>query len=289
MDDPRSPLVAAELTQQIADRVHVLPDARVEFVPNVGIVIGDRAVLVIDTAMGAENGARIVGQARELAAGRKLFLTTTHFHPEHAFGAQAFADEATYVANEAQVRELEEKGPEYVEMFSGFGPHVAALLESVELVAPDVTYAGDRAELDLGAVRVLFLYRGPAHTRGDQLVFLPEQRILFAGDLVENRFFPIFADEDSSGARWLRLLDEIDALRPSILVPGHGEVGDAGLVEELRGYLTAIRDRVAERRAEGKPLEQIETELDTEMQSRYRHWDNREWIKSAARNFHAEL
>jgi hypothetical protein len=66
-------------------------------------------------------------------------------------------------------------------------------------------------------------------------------------------------------------------------------VGDAGLVEELRGYLTAIRDRVAERRAEGKPLEQIETELDTEMQSRYRHWDNREWIKSAARNFHAEL
>jgi glyoxylase-like metal-dependent hydrolase (beta-lactamase superfamily II) len=95
------PLVAEGATEQIDERVYVIPDRRVEFVPNVGIVAGDDALLVIDTAMGPENGARILSEARRIARDRKLFLTTTHFHPEHAFGAEAFKSPATYVANTA--------------------------------------------------------------------------------------------------------------------------------------------------------------------------------------------
>jgi glyoxylase-like metal-dependent hydrolase (beta-lactamase superfamily II) len=283
------PLVAEGAAEQIHERVHVIPDRRVEFVPNVGIVVGDDAALVIDTAMGAENGARILREARRIAGDRKLFLTTTHFHPEHAFGAQPFRGEATYVANEAQAQELADKGAEYVEMFSGFGPGLAELLDGVELVAPEVVYGGERARLELGGIAVELLYYGSAHTRGDQLVLLPEERILFPGDLVENRFLPIFPDEDAEGGRWLGLLDRIDALAPEVLVPGHGAPGDLGLVAELRDYLLAVRARVEELNADGRSMEEIETTVDEEMRSRYAGWDNEMWIASAAKSFHAEL
>jgi glyoxylase-like metal-dependent hydrolase (beta-lactamase superfamily II) len=283
------PLVAEGAAEQIHERVHVIPDGRVEFVPNVGIVVGDDAALVIDTAMGAENGARILGEARRIAGDRKLFLTTTHFHPEHAFGAQAFRGEATYITNEAQARELADKGAEYVEMFSGFGPGLAELLEGVELVAPEVVYGGERARIELGGIAVELLYYGSAHTRGDQLVLLPEERILFPGDLVENRFLPIFPDEDAEGGRWLELLDRIEALAPEVVVPGHGAPGDLGLVAELRDYLLAVRARVEQLNAEGRPLEAIEATVDEEMRSRYADWDNEMWIASAAKSFHAEL
>jgi glyoxylase-like metal-dependent hydrolase (beta-lactamase superfamily II) len=283
------PLVAEGATEQVQDRVYVIPDRRIEFVPNVGIIVGDEAVLVIDTAMGPENGARVLAEARTLAGDRKLFLTTTHFHPEHAFGAQAFKSHATYIGNSEQAEELADKGAEYVEMFSGFGPALAELLADVELVAPEITYSGEKARLDLGGIAAEFLYYGPAHTRGDQLVFLPEQRILFPGDLVENRFLPIFPDKDAVGTRWLALLDAIQALDPAVLVPGHGAIGDLKLVDELRTYLSDVRSRVETLHSDGRRQEEIERAVDEEMRSRYADWDNEIWIGSAVKSFHAEL
>src|SRR5579863_7681315 len=161
------PLVAEGATQEIAAGVHVIPDRRVEFVPNIGIVLGNRAALVIDTAMGARNGERVLAEARRLGGDRKLLLTTTHFHPEHAFGAAPFAPHATYVCNLAQAQELAAKGREFVELFSTFGPGLAQLLDGVELVPPDVAFAGGSAQIDLGG-RIVELHEiGPAHTRGD--------------------------------------------------------------------------------------------------------------------------
>ncbi len=280
------PLVPTGVTEEVADRVHVIPDQRIEFVPNAGIIVGDRSTLVIDTAMGPTNGKRIRAEAERLGGGRKLLLTTTHFHPEHAFGAQVFAD-TVYVCNEAQAQEMADKGPEYIEMFSGFGPGLAQLLADVELVAPDITFAGPRAELDLGGIRAQLIDLGPAHTRGDMVVFLPESRVLFAGDLVEDRFLPIFPDQDAVGPRWLEALDQLQALQPAVIVGGHGEVGDLGLIEALRDYLETVRDRVAELHAEGLPLSAIEERLEPELAERQSGWDNQMWIKSAVDSFHA--
>jgi glyoxylase-like metal-dependent hydrolase (beta-lactamase superfamily II) len=282
------PLVATGVTKQIAEHTHVIPDQRVEFVPNAGIVVGDRATLVIDTAMGRRNGERILDEARRLGGGRKLLLTTTHFHPEHAFGAQAFAD-ATYVCNAAQAQELAAKGAEYIEMFSGFGAGLAELLADVELVTPDIAFAGPSAELDLGNVIVQLLDVGPAHTRGDQVVFLPASKVLFAGDLVEDRFLPIFPDADAIGPRWLEALDKLQELRPEIVVGGHGDVGGQDLIDALRDYLTTVRDRVGALHAEGLALEAIEQRLEPELSERQAGWDNQMWIKSAIGSFYAAL
>src|SRR5580693_3920841 len=88
------PVVRGE-PAEVSDGVFVIPDGRVPLVPNVGFVVGDNAVLVNDTGVGRRNGAYVLEHARRLASGRRLFLTITHFHPEHGFGAQVFKGGAT--------------------------------------------------------------------------------------------------------------------------------------------------------------------------------------------------
>ena len=284
---PPAPLIPEVAPQQLAERVWVFPDERINLVPNIGVVVGDRAALVVDTGMGRRNGERLLERVRELTD-RPLLVTLTHFHPEHGWGVAPFASEATIVYNRVQREELEEKFAPFVELFSSFGPEIAELLRDVELVRPHVLYGGDAAELDLGSVTVRLSYHGPAHTRGDQLVLLPEERILFAGDLVENRFFPILPDEDAHGSRWIALLEQMERLGAETVVPGHGEVGGASLIAEVRAYLEHVRDRVNETAAGGASADDVKAQLEPEIRSRYDTWDNEIWIGFAIDNFLGE-
>jgi glyoxylase-like metal-dependent hydrolase (beta-lactamase superfamily II) len=282
-----TPLIPEVPPQQVGERVWVFTDQRINLVPNIGVVVGDDATLVVDTGMGRRNGERLLERVRELSD-KPLLLTLTHFHPEHGWGAQAFAGAATIVYNRVQREELEEKFGSFVELFSSFGPEVAELLSDVRLVRPHVVYGGDEAELDLGGVTVQLSYHGPAHTRGDQLVLLPSERVLFAGDLVENRFFPILPDEDAHGSEWIALLEQLEALEATTVVPGHGEVGDGALIREVREYLEYVRSRVAEAFANGTTLDDVKSQLEPEIRSRYPTWDNEIWIGFAIENFYRE-
>lgn len=281
------PLIPEVPPQQIAERVWVFPDERINLVPNIGVVVGEDAALVIDTGMGRRNGERLLERVRELSD-KPLLLTLTHFHPEHGWGAQAFDGGATIVYNRVQREELEEKFSPFVELFSNFGPEIAELLADVRLVRPHVVYGGNEAELDLGGVTVQLSYHGPAHTRGDQLVLLPTERVLFSGDLVENRFFPILPDEDAHGSEWLALLERMETLEAATVVPGHGEVGDAALIAEVREYLEYVRRRVNEAAADGMSLNGAKSQLEPEIRNRYATWDNEIWIGFAIENFYRE-
>jgi glyoxylase-like metal-dependent hydrolase (beta-lactamase superfamily II) len=277
---------------EIADGVWAIPDRRVPLVPNIGIVEGDDAVLVVDTAMGPRNGERVLAVAKEKAAGRPLVVTITHFHPEHGFGAQVFRSEAQIVYNRAQLEELNDKGQAYVEMFRTFGPNVAAALEGVELVEPHETYDGGRHELDLGGRTVELLAWGPAHTRGDQVVFLPEERILFTGDLVEERMFPIYPyfppdDADVDGSAWIEVLRRLEDLQPATVVPGHGAVGDVGLVGTAREYHELLRHETGRLAADGLDADATVARLEPEVLERYPGWEQPEWIGFGVRSFHA--
>src|SRR4051812_508830 len=275
----------------VADGVYVVPDGRVPLVPNVGIVLGDSGALVVDTAMGPRNGARIRALAGELAGERPLTLAITHFHPEHGFGAQAFGD-ATIVVNRAQADEFRDKAAAYLEMFRTFGPAVAEQLEGVELVEPDDVYDGDTHVLDLGGRRVELRTWGLAHTRGDQVVWLPDERVLFTGDLVEERCFAIFPsfppeDADVDGERWLAVLEQLEALGPEIVVPGHGGVGGAETIAAAREYISLLRDESHRLRADGVPVEAAVEQLDASMRALHPDWVQPEWIAFGVRHFYA--
>ena len=289
---PPAPTVVEAGITEIAPGVWVIPDRRVPLVPNVGVIVGDEAVLVVDAGMGPENGARVLTAAREKARGKPLFLTVTHFHPEHGFGAQAFRDEATIVYNAAQRDELEDKGAGYVELFRTFGPAVAEALEGVELVEPHEVYEGDRTELDLGGRTVQLLTWGVAHTRSDQVVFLPDERILFTGDLVEERIFPIYPyfppdDADVDGALWIAVLRRLEELDPAVVVPGHGAIGDVSVITVAREFHEQLRDGTRRLAAEGLDADEVVARLEPDLLALHPDWEQPEWIGFGIRSFHA--
>src|SRR5205807_10494699 len=128
------PVVDVSGATEIARDVVVIPNRSVPLVPNIGVIGGEHSVLVVETGLGPRNASAVLEFATEYARGRRLYLTTTHFHPEHAFGAQAFAGAATYLVNDAQAVDLAGRGPGYLEMFRGLGASVARHLEGVEQI-----------------------------------------------------------------------------------------------------------------------------------------------------------
>ena len=176
------PVVQIADGQELARDLVVIPNRRVQLVPNIGVIAGTHSVLVVETGMGPRNAESVLAFATDYARGRRLYLTTTHFHPEHAFGAQVFAGQATFLINQAQADDLAAKGPGYLDNFRGLGEPVARQLEGVRLVTPDLVY-DDAYELDLGGRVVRMRATGQAHTKGDQVITVPDAGVMFTGDL----------------------------------------------------------------------------------------------------------
>jgi glyoxylase-like metal-dependent hydrolase (beta-lactamase superfamily II) len=286
------PVVDVTQVRELARDLVVIPNRGVELVPNVGVIGGSKAVLVVETGLGPGNAERVLAFATEYARGRRLYLTTTHFHPEHAFGAQAFAGEATYLVNGAQAADLADKGPGYLDMFRGLGAPVARQLAGVELVTPDEVYA-DTYELDLGGRVVRLRATGRAHSRGDQVVTVPDAGVLFTGDLVEAGQFAIFPwfppyDTDVSGLRWIEVLRHLIATAPDVVVPGHGDIGGPRLLADIRDYLELLRDETWLRRDSAMPEETIVAEVRALMIERHPEWAGQDWIEKGVGCFCAE-
>jgi glyoxylase-like metal-dependent hydrolase (beta-lactamase superfamily II) len=287
---PPAPHVDPTALKEIASAVYVITDRRVPLVPNIGIILGGEAALVVDTGLGPVNGQKVLDCARKLAGGRPLILTLTHFHPEHGFGAQVFKGAATIHYNRVQRDELSAKGQGYLGMFKTFGPDVAAALEGTRLVEPDKVYEGTSASVDLGGRMVEFRTWGLAHTAGDQVAWLPQERILFTGDLAEERIFPIFPwfppnDADINGARWAQVLTELIGWNPAIVVPGHGDIGGVEILKAVRDYMVDLGERVAAERAAGKDADAIVASLGPKVRAEYPDWSAPEWIDFAIRYY----
>jgi glyoxylase-like metal-dependent hydrolase (beta-lactamase superfamily II) len=275
-----APVVDVGGAEEIARDLVVIPNRRVPLVPNIGVVGGEHSVLVVETGMGPRNAEKVLEFAVEYAKGRRLYLTTTHFHPEHAYGAQAFGN-ATYVVNRAQAEDLHVKGPGYLEMFRGLGESIARELEDVALVTPDVVY-DESYELDLGGRVVELRATGRAHSKGDQVVRVED--VLFTGDLVETGQFAIFPwfppyDVDVSCLRWIDVMRRLEAETPSVVVPGHGNLGGPELLTDTRNYLELLRDETWRRRDSAMSEEEIAAEVTEVMTSRHPDWTDREWIE----------
>ncbi|MFF0579808.1 MBL fold metallo-hydrolase [Streptosporangium saharense] len=277
------PAVQTSGAQEIARDLLVVPNRRAGLVPNIGVIGGTRAVLVVDTGIGVANAEQVLALASEVAGGRELYLTTTHFHPEHAFGAQVFAGEATYLVNRAQADDLATKGQGYLEMFRGLGETVARRLDGVRVPVPDLVY-DDAHDLDLGGRTVRLRPTGRGHTRGDQVVEVPDAGVLFTGDLAETGQFAIFPwfppyDTDVSGVGWLAVLDRLAATAPRTVVPGHGDVGGPEVLTDVRDYLRELREETWRRRDSAMEETGILAEVRALLLERHPEWTGREWIE----------
>jgi glyoxylase-like metal-dependent hydrolase (beta-lactamase superfamily II) len=279
------PAVRTSDAQELARDLLVVPNNGVQLVPNIGIIGGTHSVLVVDTGLGPENAARVLAFARDHAAGRRLYLTSTHFHPEHAFGAQVFAGEATYLVNRAQAEDLAVKGAGYLGMFRGLDTVIAERLAGVELPTPDVVYESSHA-LDLGGRLVHLTAVGRAHSKGDQVVTVPDAGLLFTGDLAETGQFAIFPwfpphDTDVSGLGWIEVMTRLAASQPRTVVPGHGGIGGPQVLADVLSYLREVRDETWVRRDSAMSEATIVEEVRAVLIERHPGWQGREWIDTA--------
>lgn len=270
------PPIVSNSPIEVASGVYVIPDGKVPFVPNIGIIVGDRAALVVDSGLGPRNGAHVREIARSLAGDRPLFLTLTHFHPEHGFGAQAFGGD-TILYNRLQHEEFGQKGAGYLQQFRGMSNAAAQQLEGTELTGAHFIYDGN-ADLDLGGKLVQLRSWGPAHSRGDQVVFLPEEQVLFTGDLIEDGYYPVLPfippyDVDVDGDNWLRVIEHLQALAPRIVVPGHGDYGDASRLAPTHDFISLMRSETQRLAAEGQTADEITSSLVPQFQQLYPDWD----------------
>jgi glyoxylase-like metal-dependent hydrolase (beta-lactamase superfamily II) len=276
------PLVREGSTVKVSSHVYVIPDFNVGGVPNVGIIVGSKATLVVDTGLGPRNGQTIVREMNKVSGNADVYVVSTHFHPEHALGEPAFPASAKLIRARAQQQDIDEFGLAVASLFASRSPLQAELLKDVQFRKADIFFETEYT-LDLGGVRVKMLWLGPTHTRGDTIIWIDEDRVLFAGDVVMNHRFVSFMSPYSSVKAWLNEFNELERLDPVLIVPSHGMMGDARLIEEQRTVMSAIQARAVELKRQGQSPDEAAQTVQTEFQMKYPDWTGPAQAGAAAR------
>jgi cyclase len=238
----------AATVQEVADGVFafVQPDGG-WCLNNAGIVVGSDGCVLVDTAATRPRAEALRRAALRVGPDAPRVVVDTHFHGDHTFGNCVFP-EAVVVAHERTRTAM-----------AGAGLHLTTLWPDVcwgtiDLALPTVTYR-DRLTLHTGATTLELSHPGPAHTTDDTVVWLPRQRVLFTGDLVMSGVTPFIAMGSLSGS--LSALAALRALRPAVVVPGHGPVGGPELLDAADGYLRHLGALAREGHRAGRtPLEE---------------------------------
>jgi glyoxylase-like metal-dependent hydrolase (beta-lactamase superfamily II) len=241
--------------------------------PNIAIVVGSRATLVVDTGLGPRNGGTVARVAAKLAPGNsRLFLTTTHFHPEHAAGESGFPAGTILIRDGVQQQEMERHGQEMLDMFRGMSLQNKELLTGVVMRTPDITF-GQVATIDLGGgVTGRLLWFGAAHTKGDELALVEPDHTLISGDVVQNKTIPFIFGDGGTPSSWLAVLDQVATLNVAHVIPDHSEPGDGSLVAAERDLILAIRTQALALKRQGFSVEAAGIQISADLKRQHPDW-----------------
>ena len=276
------PVVKEGTTIRISEHVYVIPDEKVPMVPNVGIIVGSKATLIVDPGMGIRSGQVVVREMQKVTKGGELYVVNTHFHPEHTTGEAALPENAKILRSAAQQQDVDEMGIKWVETFSSRSPVIADVLKGFTAFRKPAEIFEREKVLDLGDVRVRITRQGPGHTRGDTVVFVEGERVLFSGDLAMKQLYPAFATPQSSGRTWLTSLDELEKLQPRTVIGAHFPVTDASVINDYRVYLKALQARVVELKKQGMSSDDTAVQVRGEFAAKYKDWEQPIRIHPAA-------
>lgn len=239
--------------EQLAEGVfaYVQPDGG-WCVNNAGIVTGSECTVVIDTAATERRSRALHSAVETVAPGGANVLVNTHFHGDHVFGNALFGG-AVVVAHELARTEM---------IQAGFGlrqlwPDVE--WGSTELRPPVLTFS-DNAFVHTGDRRLELIHVGPAHTTNDVVVWIPDERILFAGDVLMSAVTPFCLMGSVQGS--LKAVQRLRALDPAVIVGGHGTVGGKELLDQNEAYLRWIWEIASDGYAQGVSISDLARDSD---------------------------
>ena len=247
-----------ERTRPARDLVAQVPLAQARKIVDMGCGPGNSTELLVERwpeaeTTGLDSSPAMLEEARKLSDNAEFYLTATHFHPEHDLGATAFPANAKMIRWRGQQAETDATGAQTIERFSSFSPAVGALLSKASYRKADTLF-DDEITLDLGGVHVRLSGVGPAHTLGDTVMYVEEDKVLLTGDVVMS-VFPAASGQSASIEKWLANVAEFIEFAPRVVVPAHGRLVDAGTLARYREYLTAVRTETRAAKRQGQSVE----------------------------------
>ncbi len=243
--------------------------------PNTGVIVGDDAVMVIDTQATPVMALDVIRRIREVTDKPIRYVVLSHYHAVRVLGASGYAPQQI-IASRDTYDLIVERGEQDKASEIGRFPRLFQAVESVPpgLTWPTITFSG-RMSVWLGKLEVQLIQLGRGHTKGDTVAWLPEQQILFSGDLVESGATPYAGD--AYFADWPQTLDNIAAMRPRALVPGRGaalatpEQVAAGLAG-TRNFIADVYASVQAGVAAGQDLNAVYKATLAKLKPIYGHW-----------------
>ena len=243
---------------EIAPKVFTYVQATGETgISNAGLIVGHRAATAVDALMVPSMTRRLVAAIKKTTRKPVSQLVNTHHHLDHTGGNRFFRG-AAIMATE-KCRQALAPGFPPVPILQRFMPRFADEFPKLELVLPTVTFQ-DRLVLHDGDRDIELWHPGtPAHTVGDAAVFLPKERVLFAGDIAFHYVTPL-AFQGHVG-HWIKAVDRLLAFEADVIVPGHGPVGTKEDLRRMREYLAFVRREAKKRFDAGMPAEAAAHEI----------------------------
>jgi glyoxylase-like metal-dependent hydrolase (beta-lactamase superfamily II) len=240
--------------------------------PNIGIIVGREATLVVDTGLGPRNGATAAKTALKLAPRNRLYLTTTHFHPEHAAGASGFPSGTILIRDKVQQEEMNKHGEEMIRLFASRNEQQRALLANVKLPTPDIIFDKELALNLGGGVTARLLWFGGAHTKGDELTFVEPDKTLISGDVVQNKIAPNIFGDGGTPSSWIAALDQVAKLGALHVLPDHTPAGDGSLVSQEKNFIVDLRTQALKLKQRGISADEAGKTLTAQFKSKYPDW-----------------
>jgi glyoxylase-like metal-dependent hydrolase (beta-lactamase superfamily II) len=243
--------------------------------PNTGIIVGDDAVLVADTQATPAMAQDVVRRIREVTDKPIKYVVLTHYHAVRVLGASGFNPQEI-IASQDTYDLIVERGEQDKASEIGRFPRLFRDVESVPpgMTWPTITF-NKKMTLWLGKLEVQLLQLGRGHTKGDTVVWLPKDRVLLSGDLVEFDATPYAGDAYFKD--WPKTLENVAALKPTALVPGRGPalLGEERVAAGLKatgGFIADVRASVEVGVAAGKDLNAVYKDTFARLQPKYGHW-----------------
>jgi glyoxylase-like metal-dependent hydrolase (beta-lactamase superfamily II) len=231
------------------------------FISNAGVVIAPEGVVVIDALGSPALAEMLVSEIKKLTSKPIQHVIVTHYHADHVYGLQVFADLGAKIIAQENGREYLNSDTAKLRLQASkeeLAPWVneqTRLVEATRWVSQDET-------LQLSGMTFQLLMMGPAHTPDDFSVFVPEQNVLFAGDLVFRGRIPFVGTADSAG--WIKSLDRLLSVQAKTIVPGHGPSSNEAKQDLIftRDYLVFLRESLYQGARDLEPFDEVYNTVD---------------------------